>query len=105
MLTPAGIAHVKRRIEAQRAALQERIASLERALAESDQNDATAQDRGDDAIRLEAQDEELDQRAFAWAELAQAESALARIEAGTYGISGVPFLLSVGRHREAVNGK
>ena len=89
MLTPADLAHFRRRLEAQRAALQERVASLERAVAEPDQDDATAQDRGDDATLLEAQDEALDRLAFARAELAQAEKALARIAAGTYGTSEV----------------
>ena len=89
MLTPADLAHFKRRIEAQRAALLERITSLEGALAAPDQYDDATQERGDDATLLEAQDEALDRLAFARAELAQAEKALARIAAGTYGTSEV----------------
>ena len=89
MLTPADIDHFKRRIEARRAALQERIAARERALAAPDQYDEVTQDRGDDAVLLEAHEDAWDQLDFAQTALAQAEKALARIAAGTYGSSEV----------------
>jgi RNA polymerase-binding transcription factor DksA len=88
MLTSADIEHFKRQIEAQRAALQQRITALEGALAAPEQHDE-ALERGDDALLLRAHDDVWDQLAFARDELAQAQKALARIEAGTYGTSEV----------------
>lgn len=89
MLTPADIDHFKRRIEARRAALQERITALERALAAPDQYDEATLDRGEDALLSEFHADAWDQLAYARTDLAQAEKALARIAAGTYGVSEV----------------
>jgi RNA polymerase-binding transcription factor DksA len=89
MLTPADIDHFTRRIASRRAALQERITSLERALAAPNQYDEATLERGDDAVLLEAHEDAWDQLAVARTELAQAEKALARIAAGTYGTSEV----------------
>ncbi|HEX8919157.1 MAG TPA: hypothetical protein VF898_11695 [Chloroflexota bacterium] len=89
MLTSADIDHFKRRIEAQQEALQQRIASLEQALAAPGQYDESMQERGDDATLLQAHDDAWDQLAFVRSELVQVQKALARIEAGTYGISEV----------------
>jgi RNA polymerase-binding transcription factor DksA len=88
MLTSADIEHFKRQIEAQRAALQQRITALEGALAAPEQYDE-ALERGDDALLLREHDDVWDQLAVARDELAQVQKALARIEAGTYGISEV----------------
>jgi DnaK suppressor protein len=88
MLTPADIDQFKRQLEAQRQELQRRITSLERELAAPEQYDE-ALDRGDDALLLRAHDDIWDELAFARAELAQVEKALARIAAGTYGTSEV----------------
>jgi RNA polymerase-binding transcription factor DksA len=88
MLTSTDIEHFKLQIEAQRETLRQRIASLEAALAAPEQYDE-ALDRGDDAILLRAHDDVWDQLAFARDELVRVEKALARIAAGTYGISEV----------------
>ncbi len=88
MLTSADIEHFKRRIEAQQETLQQRITSLESALAAPEQHDE-ALERGDDALLLREHDDVWDQLAFARDELAQVQKALARIEAGTYGTSEV----------------
>ena len=88
MLTSADIEHFKRQIEAQREELQQRISSLEREFAAPEQHDE-AVDRGDSALLLREQDEDSDQLAFARDELARVDKALARIDAGTYGISEV----------------
>ena len=88
MLTSADIDHFKRRIEAQRATLQQRITSLEGDLAAPEQYDE-ALERGDEALLLREHDDVWDQLAFARDELAQVQKALARIEAGTYGTSEV----------------
>jgi RNA polymerase-binding transcription factor DksA len=89
MLTPADIDRFRGQLEAQREVLQQRIAALERALATPDEWEEAMQERGDDALLLRAHDDAWDQLAFAREELAQVEKALARIEAGTYGISEV----------------
>jgi DnaK suppressor protein len=89
MLTSTDIEHFKRRIEERRAALEERIVSLQSAMAAPDQYGDATQERGDDATLLQAHDDAWDQLAFARDELAQVEKALARIEAGTYGTSEV----------------
>jgi DnaK suppressor protein len=88
MLTPAEIEHVKQQIEAQRETLQQRIAALEAALAAPEQSDE-AEDSGDEALLLRERGEIWDQIGFARGELAQVQRALARIDAGTYGISEV----------------
>jgi DnaK suppressor protein len=88
MLTPEDIEQFKRRIEARREELQQRIASLERELAAPEQYDE-ALDRGDDAVLLRSHDDIWDELAFARGELAQVQKALARVDAGTYGTSEV----------------
>lgn len=88
MLTPADVDHFKRRLESQRDALQQRITSLEGALAAPEQYDE-ALDRGDDALLLREHDDIWDDLAFVRDELAQVQSALTRIDAGTYGISAI----------------
>jgi RNA polymerase-binding transcription factor DksA len=89
MLTTADINRFKQRLETQRQAIQQRIASLEQALATPDQWVEAAEERGDDAVLLRDHDDAWDQIAFARDELAQVEKALGRIEAGTYGTSEV----------------
>jgi DnaK suppressor protein len=89
MLTSADIEHFRQQIEAQRETLQQRIISLERALAAPDQYAEAMQESGDDATLLRAHDDAWDQLAFARNELSQVQKALARIEAGTYGTSEV----------------
>jgi RNA polymerase-binding transcription factor DksA len=89
MLTSEDVDHFKRRLEARRETLQRRITSLDRDVAQPDQWEEAMQERGDDAVLLRGRDDAWDQRAFARNELARVERALARIDAGTYGISEV----------------
>ena len=89
MLTPTDTEHFKRRLEAQRETLQQRIASLEQTIAAPDEYLEAMQERGDDALLLRTRDDVWDQLAFARDELTRVERALARITAGTYGVSEV----------------
>lgn len=88
-LTPAEIEIFKERLEAQREALQQRLAAVQQSLAAPDQYSEAMQERGDDATLLRAHDDSWDQLAFLQGELAQVDRALARIMAGTYGVSEV----------------
>jgi RNA polymerase-binding transcription factor DksA len=89
MLTPEDIDHFRGQLEAQRDALRQRIAALDQAVAAPGQWEEAMPERGDDAVLLRDRDDAWDQLAFARDELAQVKRALARIEAGTYGISEV----------------
>jgi RNA polymerase-binding transcription factor DksA len=89
MLTPADISHFQRRLEAQRETLQHQILSLEQSMASPDVYEEAMQEQGDDALFLRGRDEAFDQLAFARDELARVDRALARIAAGTYGVSEV----------------
>jgi RNA polymerase-binding transcription factor DksA len=88
-LAPSDIEHFKERLDAQRDTLQHQIASLEQAIASPDVYDEAMQERGDDALFLRGRDDNWDQLHFARAELARVDRALARIAAGTYGVSEV----------------
>ncbi|MBV9279474.1 MAG: hypothetical protein JOZ41_05290 [Chloroflexi bacterium] len=88
-LTSADIDHFKERLDVQRESLLQRIASLEQAMASSGEYEEAAQERGDDALFLQAHDDQWDQLRFARDELALVDRALARIAAGTYGVSEV----------------
>jgi DnaK suppressor protein len=88
-LTPSQIEGFRVRLEAMRAALQARIADAEQELAAPDTIIDAELDQSDDANMLFTHEQLLDQIAREQAELAQVERALARIVAGTYGISEV----------------
>jgi DnaK suppressor protein len=88
-LTPSQIEDFRVRLEAMRAALQAQIADAEQELAAPDTIIDAKLDRNDDGNMLFAHEQLLDQIAREQAELAQVERALARIVAGTYGISEV----------------
>ncbi len=88
-LAPAEIEHFNEQLETQRMALRERIAALQQSLAAPDQYGEAMQERGDDATLLRAHDDSWDRLPFLQNELAQVDKALARITAGTYGVSEV----------------
>jgi DnaK suppressor protein len=89
MLTPADTDHFKQRLEAQRETLQEQIERWEQAIASPGEYVEAMQERGDEATLRSKREEAWDQLAFARDELARVDKALARIEAGTYGVSEV----------------
>src|SRR5947209_7115790 len=86
-LSAAEIEHFKVRLEAQQEALHQRMAAQQQSLAAPDQYGEAMQERGDDATLLRAHDDSWDQLAFLRSELDQVDKALARITAGTYGVS------------------
>jgi DnaK suppressor protein len=88
-LTPSQIEGFRVRLEAIRAALRAQLADAEQELAAPDMISDAESDRGDDSNMLTAHEQLLDLIAREQAELAQVERALARIAAGTYGISEV----------------
>ena len=89
MLTPADTDYFKRRLESQRETLQQQIMALEQSMASPDVYEEAMQERGDDALFLRGHDDAWDQLHFARDELARVDRALARIAAGTYGVSEV----------------
>jgi len=89
MLTHVDIDHFKQQLQAQQKELRQRIAALNQDLASPDHWVEAEDERGDDAVFLRNRDDDWDRLAFTQAELAQVEKALARIGAGTYGISEV----------------
>jgi DnaK suppressor protein len=88
-LSPGDIEHFKERLNTQRDTLLQKIASLEQTLAAPEEHDEAMQERGDDALFLRGRDDAWDQLRFVREDLARVERALARIDAGTYGVSEV----------------
>ena len=88
-LTPSQIEGFRVRLEGMRVALRARIADAEQELAGPDTISDAELDLADDGNMLFVHEQLLDQIAREQAELAQVERALARIVAGTYGISEV----------------
>ena len=88
-LTPSQIEAFRVRLEAMRAALRAQITDAGQELAVPDTIIDAKLDQGDDANMLFEHEQLLDLIAREQAELAQVERALARIVAGTYGISEV----------------
>lgn len=89
MFTHFDIDHFKQQLQAQKKEMQQQIAALSQDLASPDRWVEAEDERGDDAVFLRNRDDDWDRLALIRAELAQVEKALARIEAGTYGISEV----------------
>jgi RNA polymerase-binding transcription factor DksA len=89
MLTPADTGYFKSRLEAQRETLQQQIERLEQSIASPDEYVEAMQERGDDAVFLRDREDAWTQIAFARDERDRVDRALARIAAGTYGVSEV----------------
>jgi DnaK suppressor protein len=88
-LTTQDIRRFQGRLEAERDAIQARIAARERDIQETVQEESGVGDAGDESTRIYDREDDTDANALDTETLEQVVRALARIDAGTYGVSEV----------------
>jgi DnaK suppressor protein len=88
-LTPKEIRSFRERLEAERAAIQSRIAARNRDIQETVQEESGVGDSGDESTRIYDREDETDANSLDEETLEQVGRALSRIEAGTFGLSEV----------------
>ena len=89
MLTSQDIRRLKERLQAEREAIESRIAADKQGIHETVRDESGVGDLEDEATLLYERDAELDESARDRQELSQIKRALKRIEQGTYGLSEV----------------
>ena len=88
-LTQQDVRRLKARLEAERDAIRARITARERDIQETVQEESGVGDEGDESTRIYDREDETDANALDAETLGQVVRALARIDAGTYGVSEV----------------
>lgn len=88
-LTPQDIRQFRERLEAERAAIQSRIAARNRDVQETVQEEEGVGDSVDESTRIYDREDDTDANALDEETLELVARALSRIEAGTYGTSEV----------------
>ena len=88
-LTPQDIRRFQGRLEAERDAIQARITTRNRDIQETVQEDSGVGDAGDESTRIYDREDATDANALDEETLEEVVRALARIDAGTYGVSEV----------------
>ena len=88
-LTPQNISHFRDLLEAEREAIESRIAARNRDIQETVRDESGVGDSGDESIRIYDREDETDANALDEETLEQVNRALDRIDAGTYGLSEV----------------
>jgi RNA polymerase-binding protein DksA len=89
MLRSEDIRRFEERLQAERDAIESRIAANKRGIQETVQDESGVGDLEDEASLLYDREAEIDENARDRKELAQVNRALERIEQGTYGLSEV----------------
>jgi DnaK suppressor protein len=88
-LTPHDIRRLQARLEVERDAIRARISTRKRDIQETLQEESGVGDAGDESTRIYDREDETDANALDVETLEQVVRALARIDAGTYGVSEV----------------
>ncbi len=88
-LTPQDISHFRERLEAERRAIESRIAVRNRDIQETVQDESGVGDSGDESLRIYDREDETDANELDMQTLEQVKRALERIDAGKYGLSEV----------------
>ncbi len=88
-LTPQDIGHFRERLEAERHAIESRIAARNRDIQENVQEESGVGDSGDESLRIYDREDETDANELDMQTLEQVNRAIDRIKAGTYGLSEV----------------
>src|SRR5260370_40770399 len=88
-LAPQDIRHFRERLEAERHAIESRIAARNRDIQETVHEESGVGDSGDESLRIYDREDETDANALDEEPLEQVNRALDRIKAGTYGLSEV----------------
>src|SRR5438128_2624986 len=89
MLTSEDVRRFKERLQAEREAIESRIAADKQGVRETVRDESGVGDLEDEATLLYEREAELDESARDRQELSQIKRALRRIEQGTYGLSEV----------------
>jgi len=89
MLKSEDVRRFRERLEAQREAIESRIATNKLGIHETVQDESGVGDSGDEADLLYERELEIDENSLDRKELAQVKRALERIDQGTYGLSEV----------------
>jgi RNA polymerase-binding protein DksA len=89
MLTSKDVRRFQERLNAERNAIESRIAANRRGIHETVRDESGVGDREDEADLLYEREAEIDENVRDRKELAQVKRALERIEEGTYGLSEV----------------
>lgn len=89
MLSSRDLRRFQKRLEAERDAIESRIATNKRGIQETVRDESGVGDTEDEADLLYEREAEIDENARERKELEQIEKALERIEQGTYGVSEV----------------
>lgn len=88
-LTPKVISRFRQLLEAEREAIQTRIAARNRDIQETVHEESGVGDSGDESVRIYDREDETDANELDMETLEEVNRALERIEAGTYGLSEV----------------
>jgi DnaK suppressor protein len=88
-LTPQDIRHFRERLEAERHAIESRIAARNRDIQETVHEESGVGDSGDESLRIYDREDETDANDLDMETLEQVNRALERIDAGNYGLSEV----------------
>ncbi len=88
-LTPQDIRRFRGRLESERDAIQARIATRDRDIQETVEEESGVGDSGDESTRIYDREDESDANDLDVETLELVVRALARIDAGTYGVSEV----------------
>ncbi|HTE85453.1 MAG TPA: hypothetical protein VK821_12040, partial [Dehalococcoidia bacterium] len=88
-LTPKDISRFRQLLEAEREAIQTRIAARNRDIQETVHEESGVGDSGDESVRIYDREDETDANELDMETLEEVNRALERIEAGTYGLSEV----------------
>lgn len=89
MLTSEDVRRFQERLNAERDAIESRIAANQAGIQETVQDESGVGDSGDEASLLYDREFEIDENARDRKALAQVKRALSRIDEGTYGVSEV----------------
>src|SRR5260370_31397052 len=88
-LTPQDIRHFRERLEAERHAIESRIAARNRDIQETVHEESGVGDSGDESVRIYYREAQEDSNDLDIETLEQVNRALERIDAGKYGLSEV----------------
>lgn len=89
MLKPEQIAHFRTRLEQERRAIEERIAARQGDITDTVRDEEGVGDDVDEAQRIYDREDQIVSSELDEQQLEQVNKALARIDAGTYGVSEI----------------
>ena len=89
MLKPEQVAHLKRKLVDERHAIEKRIAARQGDIMDTVRDEEGVGDSEDEGQRIYDREDEIVSNELDTQQLEQVKKALARIEAGTYGVSEV----------------